>query len=339
MDFKTWFLREIGEGDLQKRKGSELFQDPAMEIAMYMLYRMAYDPVSARDYEDDVKSHGSEEQAKSAGVKKGVAWSHSEWTYPSSGGTRSPEWTFYGIFPNEADLSVIRQVSGDVPANLQTVADQLLAQGEPKMSYAGGLSYRTLSDSVKLTGSWGGNGTGATLAKMRAMTFVVHEAQVQGKEIFTGMDKHLKAMVDAMIPKLDKFHKKGIVPSPQLDLHTPPAEVVPLLYQIITNHPAASGGGSWKGYDADTGAMKYQLSGSGLRDKYAFGNSVMWKKQIQKMLQQSGIKASMLGMAGAFGGGANPMVVGMVNQAIQKQMPSAKPLGPTGVSWLLQMAQ
>ncbi len=59
LDFKRWFddqmLHEIGEGEIQTARGADLFKNPAMEVAMYICYRQAYDPINKRDREEEVK--------------------------------------------------------------------------------------------------------------------------------------------------------------------------------------------------------------------------------------------------------------------------------------------
>jgi hypothetical protein len=355
LDFKQWFvLSEIGDDPIDTKRGSELFQDPAMECAMYILYRQAYDPVSARDREEDITHHmtttGASRQDAEAQFPEKPAWSHREWTRPSGGGTRAPAWLFTGVFPNEQDLEVIRQaMQGGAAATpaaapmesvmggkaiIQQVADQLLPT--LKMSYAGGLAWRDdKADSIKLTGLWGNN----KIAKIRAGATVVHNANQSGKEIFTGADAALKEVIEKAETMMPSFHSKGKVPAPTLGLQQPPKEVIPLLYELLIQHPAAKGSGEWQGYNPETGGMYFQLSGSGKREKFIFGNRPMWKNAISKALQKAGVssgKAMQAKQALQSGRFMATMAVTMINQALRKAIPGNWPdVSANGLLWLL----
>jgi hypothetical protein len=306
-------MNEVGDGAMQTKQGSDLFADPAMEIAMYMLYRQAYDPVSERD--------------------SGKAWSMEQWKTPSAGGTRAPAWMFTGIFPNESDLQIIRQQEGDP----QEVADKLIASGQPSFSNCGGLSWRERPGMVKLTGMWGAN----AFAKMRAGADVVHHANTNGLEIFTGADSALKDIIQKAERIMPKFHKMGKVPAPTMGLETPPKEVIPLLYDIITKNPSARGSGEWTGYDANTGALKFNLSGSGERDKFIYGNRLMWQNGISKALSKLGIDHGKLEMAKkalTAGGFMGSMAANQINKALRSYYPNVAAIPPSGLIWLLDRA-
>ena len=353
LDFKQWFvLSEIGEANIETKRGQELFADPAMEAAMYVCYRQAYDPVNKRDREEEIQHHTkqgfSPDEAESRATTSATAWSHGEWTYPSSGGTRAPEWIFTGVFPNEQDLNAIRQMmqnghpmeawgnKNKSNGQIQKIGDQIMQSGQPNMSYAGGLSWRDDNPgSIKIVGTWGNNG----IAKMRGAAQVVTQANEKGLEIFTGADAQLKAMIDNAEKKMPAFHKKGIVPAPTLGLQSPPKEVIPLLYNILTNHPGARGSGQWTGHNPETGGMKYQLSGSGEREKFIFGNKPMWKSQIGKAFQgvnpQQLIQAKQALQAGGMMG---TMAANMINQKLKQKFPDAGDVPAAGLLWLLNQA-
>lgn len=313
MEFKNWFdLTELTTGELETVRGAQVFQNPALQVAMYMLYRQAYDSIS----------------------EGGSAWSHSEWTRPSTGGTRAPAWIFTGIFPNEAELSVIQQaLEGN--HDIQQVADQLLASGSPALFQCGGVSYRDDKPGmIKLTGMWGKSSP----AKMRAAAEIIHQANVTQKEIFTGADQALKNLIDKAEEKMPKFHQKGMVPAPSLGLSTPPKEVVPLLYDILVQNPAASSGGHWTGYNPETGGLKINLTGSGEREKFIYGNRQMWKNSVSKALAKSGVGPNQVAQAKQIlsGGGmmAN-MAANQINKALQKSFPGAANVPASGLLWLL----
>jgi hypothetical protein len=312
--FREWLINEIGEGVMQTKHGSELFADPAMEIAMYMLYRQAYDSVSERDF--------------------GKAWSIDQWKTPSAGGTRAPAWEFTGIFPNESDLQLIRNEMGD---DAQETADKLISAGRPTLSNCGGLSWRERPGMIKLTGMWGSN----SFAKMRAGAEVVHHANTNGMEIFTGADAALKDIIEKAERVMPKFYKMGKVPSPTMGLETPPKEVIPLLYDIIAKNPSARGSGEWTGYNPNTGAMKFNLSGSGERDKFIYGNKLMWQKGISKALSSLGIGSGQIEMAkkalGA-GGFMASMASHQINKALKNYYPNVPEIPPSGLLWLLDRA-
>jgi hypothetical protein len=349
MDFKQWMiLSEVSDSTIATYRGAELFKDPAMEVAMYMLYRQAYDPISSADREEEINHHMTNhgigrEEAEGMAKSSGKAWSHGEWTKPSSGGTRSPEWVFSGIFPNESDLEIIRQstqgIQGYNKSAIQQIADQLLAAGQPALKECGGLSYRDDSPEViKLTGTWGAN----TTAKMRSAAAVIHKANTDGRQIFTGADSKLKELIDrANDPNgpMGKFHKKGMVPSPTLGLSTPPKEVIPLLYDVIVSSPSANSGGQWTGYNADTGALKINLAGSGQREKFIYGNKPMWQKSITQALNKSGFSApAKLQQAKSAldaGGFMAQMASQQINKVLKQSFPNAPDVPATGLSWLL----
>ena len=335
MNFRKWMLSELSEVILT-HKGSELFNNPAMEVAMYMLYRHAYDPISTADREEEINHHVSKgvdrSDAESLAKSSGKAWSHREWTKPSGGGTRSPEWVFAGIFPSENDLQIIQQ---SLNGPTQQVADQLLASGQPSLSQCGGLSYRDDQPGViKLTGMGGQN----TTAKMRAAAEVIHKANTSGQEIFTGADSALKDLIDRAEGKMEKFHKRGIVPAPSLGLSTPPKEVMPLLYNVIVNNPAARSGGEWTGYNQNTGALKINLAGSGEREKFIYGNKQMWKNSITKALSKSGMtpeKAQEVKSYLSGGGFMAQMATSQINKTLKSSFPNAPDVPTTGLIWLL----
>lgn len=354
LEFKQWFvLNEIGDAAIETKRGSELFADPAMEAAMYVLYRHAYDPINKRDREEEIQHHTSQgsspEEAESMATTSPVGWSHGEWTKPSSGGTRSPKWIFTGVFPNQQDLETIRQMmqgGGGAPmegANsqaVQRVADQIIQQGQPNFKYAGGLSWRDdKPGSVKIVGMWGNSG----MAKIQAASEVVHNANQKGLEIFTGADAALKQIIDSAEQKMPKFHAAGKTAAPTLGLTTPPKEVIPLLYDMLTQHPAAQGSGKWTGYNPETGGMKFQLSGSGEREKFVYGNKPMWKNGIGKALAKAGVspsKAAQAKMALQGGGVMGNMAASMINQKLQQNFPGSGAIPASGLLWLLnQMEQ
>lgn len=354
LDFKQFFtLCEIGEGNIETKRGAELFGDPAMEAAMYIAYRQAYDPINKKDRDEEIAHHTgqglSPEEAERKATTSATAWSHGEWTYPSSGGTRAPEWIFTGVFPNEQDLNTIRQMMGggqpmeafgnrkNHSMQIQKIGDQIMQSGQLPMSYVGGLAWRDDNPgSIKIVGTWGNNG----IAKMRGAAQVVSQANEKGLEIFTGADAQLKQMIDKAEKTMPSFHKKGLVPSPTLGLQSPPKEVIPLLYDILTNHPGARGSGSWTGYNPETGGMKYQLSGSGEREKFIFGNKPMWKSQIGKALQ--GVQPQQLAQAKQAlqaGGMMGNMAANMINQRLQQRFPNAGAVPASGLLWLLSQVE
>lgn len=348
LDFKQWFtICEIGEGNIETKRGADLFGDPAMETAMYITYRQAYDPVNKRDREEEIQHHTTQglspEEADRKATTSATAWSHGEWTRPASGGTRAPEWLFTGIFPNEQDLTAIREMMQSSPmeawnnkagnGQIQKIGDQIMQSGQLPMSYAGGLSWRDNNPgSIKIVGTWGNNG----IAKMRGAAQVVTQANESGLEIFTGADAQLKQMIDNAEKKMPIFHKKGLVPAPTLGLQSPPKEVIPLLYDILTKHPGARGSGQWTGHNPETGGMKFQLSGSGEREKFIFGNKPMWKSQIGKALQ--GVNPQQLMQAKQAletGGMMGNMAANMINQKLKEKFPNAGNIPASGLLWLL----
>jgi hypothetical protein len=314
MRFREFILNEIGEQGIETRRGYDLLDDPAMEIAMYVLYRHAYDAVSARDF--------------------GQAWSFRSWKKPSTGGTRAPAWVFTGVFPTESDLEIIRQQI-DSTEDVQTLAEKILSSGVPNLSRYGGISWRDDKHGViKLTGMWGTN----NIAKLRAGAEIVHKANIENKEIFTGADSALKDLLNRAEKSMPRFHKMGMVPSPKLGLTTPPKEIVPLLYDIITSNPAASGGGSWTGINPETGALKYNLSGTGEREKFIYGNPTMWRNGISKALSKIGIQPEQIEMgkkALRAGGIMASMAASHMNKALRNYFPNVSEISPLGLLWLL----
>jgi len=345
LDFKQWLvLTEIGESNIETKRGSELFADPAMEVAMYVLYRHSYDPINKRDREEEIKHHVSQgsspDEAEGLAKTSAVGWSHGEWTKPSSGGTRSPKWIFTGTFPNEQDLNAIRAMMGQSQGfggnpQIQQIADQIIQTGQPSMQYAGGLSWRDdKPGSIKIVGTWGNN----SIAKMRAAAQVINNANTKGLEVFTGADAQLRQMIDDAEKKMPKFHQKGIVPAPTLGLQTPPKEVIPLLYDMLTQHPAARGSGDWDGFNPETGGMYMNLSGTGRREKFVYGNKPMWKNGIGKALQKAGVTADKAGqarMALQSGGPMAGMAAQMINQKLKKIFPNSNDIPASGLIWLL----
>lgn len=318
--FQEWLvLKEIGETQIEKRLGKDVFSNPAMEAAMYMAYRAAYDPITQKDSNDP----------------NATAWSHGEWTKPASGGTRAPAWTFYGSFPTEQELAVISQELKN-KGNVETTVNSLLKTNPGLLNNVGGITYRIRGDGLKITGSYGV----AKIPKMTALAHLTHEANEQGLQIFLGVDKELKDMLDASSKLMPKLHQKGIVPTPQLAIAQPPKEVMPLLYNMVSQSDLAKGSGDWKGYNPETGAFQFQLSGSGLRDKYIYANKHLWQKQINSVLGPGVMANPMLKpMIATYANSAEPvppMVVNMVNKTIKSKMPDAPPLGQEGVKWLLQ---
>lgn len=317
MEFRNWInLVELTTGELETVRGAQVFQNPALEVAMYMLYRQAYDSIS----------------------EGGSAWSHSEWTRPSTGGTRAPAWIFTGIFPNEAELSVIQQALGE-SNDVQQVADQLLEAGNPALFQCGGVSYRDDKPGmIKLTGMWGKSSP----AKMRAAAQIIHQANVSQKEIFTGADAALKNLIDKAEEKMPKFHQKGIVPAPSLGLSTPPKEVIPLLYDILVKNPAASSGGHWQGYNPETGGLKINLTGTGEREKFIYGNKQLWKNSVSKALAKGGVGPDKVTQAKQFlsaGGMMGNMAANQINKVLQKSFPGSAFVPASGLLWLLSAAE
>lgn len=329
MTFKEWLqsenflFREIGEMPIQKITGSEIFKNPALETAMYMAYRLAYDPIAQKDNDDP----------------SAQAWDHGEWTHPSSGGTRAPAWTFYGSFPTQNDLDTIKDALDQHNGNVEQTANYLLSSKTVPLNYMGGISYKVKNKSIKVTGSYGPSTMQARTAKMLAMAHLSHDAEDQGNEMLLGVDKELRDMLDAGQKLMPKFHQKGLVRKPALGIDSPPPEVMPLLYKIISTHPAAGGSGEWKGLNPETGAMQFQLSGTGLRDKYIYGNKHLWQNNIKKVLDNSTALESPLAkmaLQSVSATGVVPgMLVNMVNKAIQGKMPDAPPLSANGVKWLV----
>lgn len=323
LDFKSWIIEEMGENiSVEKREGSEITSDPAMQTAMYVAYRLAYDPVAIRDGGDK-------------------AWSHGEWTYPSGGGTRAPKWTFYGVFPNESDLNVIRQKLEQYNDDIQKTADDILETKEPNMGYVGGVTYRLRDDSVKLTGTFGAEDMRARMSKMFAFAHLVEDARKNNWEVFLGIDSHLRDMIEDAKKLMPKFFKRGLVPSKDLDLTPPPKDVAGLIYNIVSRNPNWKGSGEWKGFNKETGGMNFQLSGTGAVEKFVYGNAHMWKKHLQSALAKSGVTnngAVQMAMKTFAMTGMNPpgFVVKMVNDALKKQVPDAPEITPEGVKWLLQ---
>jgi len=319
--FQDWLvLKEIGETQIQKMTGKQIFSNPAMEAAMYMAYRSAYDPIAQKDNKDP----------------NATSWSHGEWTRPASGGTRAPAWTFYGTFPTEQELNVVNQELQNNGGNVEATINSLLKSNPTLLSNVGGITYRIKDDGVKITGSYGQ----AKMPKMTAMAHLTHEADQQGLQIFLGVDKELKDMLDSSQKLMPKLHQKGAVPSPQMNIAQPPKEVMPMLYDLISKSNLAQGSGQWQGYNPETGAFKFNLSGSGLRDKYIYANKHLWQKQLQNALGQ-GVMANpmmkpMIAQYAHTSGDLPPMVVNMVNKTLQSKMPNAPPLGQEGVKWLLQ---
>lgn len=319
--FQEWLvLKEIGETKIEKRDGKEIFSNPVMETAMYMAYRAAYDPIAQKDNKDP----------------DAMAWGHGEWTRPAGGGTRAPAWTFYGSFPTDQELNIIGQELQKNGGKVEATVNSLLKNNPGLLSNVGGVTYRVKGDGLKITGSYGV----AKMPKMTAMAHLTHEADQQGLQIFLGVDKELKDMLDASQKLLPKLHQKGIVPTPQLAIAQPPKEVMPLLYNLVSKSDLARGSGDWQGYNPETGAFQFQLSGSGLRDKYIYANKHLWQKQLNSVLGQGVMSNPMLKpmiatYAGA-GGDLPPMVVNMVNKTIQSKMPNTPPLGQEGVKWLIQ---
>ena len=182
MRFNEWMiLAEIGEEQIESKQGHDLFEDPAMEIAMYMLYRQAYDPISVADREEEINHHMTKHGVDRASAEKmstspSTAWSYRDWNYS---GNRAPSWKFCGTFPSESDLEIIRNHIksydnyGKYGNKMQEIADELLELDSPSLSKCGGLSYRYgRHGMVKLTGMWGKN----SIAKMRGAAEVIHLA-------------------------------------------------------------------------------------------------------------------------------------------------------------------
>lgn len=323
LDFKSWIIEEMGENiSIEKKEGMEIISNPPLEVAMYVAYRQAYDPVSQRD--------GGE-----------TAWSHGEWTRPSSGGTRAPKWTFYGVFPNQTDLELIKQKLKENNNDIETTANMILKTKEPNLGYVGGVTYRLRNDSIKLTGTFGPEDMKARMSKMMAFAHLVEDSKKNGWEVFLGIDSHLRDMIEDAKKIMPRLFKRELVPSENLDLIPPPKDVAGLIYNMVSTNPNWAGSGSWKGYNKETGGMNFDLSGTGSVEKFIYGNAHMWKKNLEAMLNKSGILDSMpvkMAIKTFSSTGMNPpsFVVKMVNDAIQKEMPDAQPIGAEGVKWLLQ---
>jgi len=341
MEFKEWLtICEVGETDIETKRGSDLFQDKAMEIAMYISYRHAYDSVakSHRDAEisRNVDTGMDQEQSEKSSKLPKTAWSYRDWTFPSSGGTRSPKWIFAGQFPEESELQIIRDRMESDNTNVDEIAEELLTS-RTFMKTCGGISYRDDKPGmIKLTGMWGKN----NIAKMRAAVEVLHLANTKGLEIFTGADSALRAMIDKSERQLSKFHKRGLVPTNTLGIETPPKEVIPLLYSFLIKNPAASSGGEWMGYNADTGALKINLAGTGKAEKFIYGNKHMWKNSINKALEKSGVDVKMLKWAKTAlkMPGIGNVAAKKINGMLKKALPTAPDVPRSGLLWLVNQA-
>lgn len=311
----------MGENiSIEKKEGSEITSDRSMEVAMYVAYRQAYDPVSQRD-----------------GGKN--AWSHEEWTQPNSGGTRAAKWTFYGVFPNQTDLAIIKEKLAENNNNIQATADMILNTKEPNLRYVGGVTYRLRDDSIKLTGTFGTEDMKAKMSKMIAFAHLVEDAKKNKWEVFLGIDSHLRDMIEDAKKIMPRLFKRDLVPSKDLDLIPPPKDVGALIYNMISKNPNWKGSGSWNGYNKETGGMNFELSGTGSVEKFIYGNAHMWKKNLQTILNKSGILDSLpvkMAIKTLAMTGVPSFVVKMFNDALQKEMPDAPPIGPEGVKWLLQ---
>jgi hypothetical protein len=334
-EFRNFILQEMGEESIVTKRGSELFKDKAMEVAMYILYRQAYDPVAARDREEEITkmmgSGRSREEAENVARSPVQAWSIGEWKHPSGGGTRAPKWIFTGIIPKEEDLVIVRDHIQKF--GVEDAVNELL-KNKFFLSYCGGVSWRDDKEGqIKITGMWGIN----NFAKMRAGSEVVHTGNSKNLSILTGADEELKRTFEKSAKLMPKMYEKGMVSSPTFDLTTPPPEVVPLIYNMISQSPLAATGGTWKGFNPITGAFKVNLAGSGEREKYIFGNKALWANGFKKIIGKAGISPTLISMASValkLGGLPAKMTAKKINKAIKEKIPTAPDISVPGLVWI-----
>lgn len=334
MDFKEWFLSEeiriwfenIEAAGLQQEVGDNIFKNPLMKAAMYLAYRASYDDVAKKDYEEAL------EKGQNAQFKP--AWSMTDWMESPLGGIRAPEWTFLGKFPTQQDLQLIKQKLPEFNGNIQELADSKTVE----LPEVGGIAYRDQGSGFKATGLWGWN----KRAKMMAVAHMVHQANEKNAQIFTGADKNLMDLIEKGKNLLPKMHAKepDKYPSPHLDLTSPPPELTPFLYKVITQHPLAYGGGKWTGYNPD-GSLNMNLGGTGMVTKFPLGNKPMWKNHIGNALKQMGIGQNEVEKLKMAMNGPSFMAMGamqMVNQKIKEKFPDSPPLSQKAIKWLLDHA-
>ena len=330
------YLVEAAGEALEKKRGESFLNDPIMKAAMYLAYRASYDDVAKKDHQEAIQHSmmqgKSQEEAESENTFQ-PPWEVKDWI-GTDGVSRAPNWIFYGRFPNDQDLQIVGEQLKQFNGNINDLANNT----NIKLPNVGGISYRDTRDgSVKMTGLWGWN----SRAKMLAVANMTHEANQNNKPILTGADSQLMDMIKRSEPLISKLHEKdpAKVPSPTLGLSTPPKEVIPFLYDIIANSPAASGGGKWSGYN-DDGSLNFDLSGVGMRKKFILANKAMWSNQINQLLKKAGMNSNMLGYLkdSLRDPSSANMTTQMVNSKIQKMMPGVKPLTPETLKWIVDQA-
>jgi hypothetical protein len=328
------YLVETANEGLEKKVGSDFLSDPLMKTAMYLAYRASYDDVAKKDHEEGIQNsiaQGYSREEAEQQNKFQPPWSLENWI----GGyqKRAPAWTFYGRFPSDQDLQIIGEKLKEHNNDIEAVAKDNI-----QLPNVGGITYKEKDqDSIKLTGLFGWN----SRAKMLAIANLTHEANLNNKSILTGADAQLMGMIKRSEPLISKMHQKdpSKIPSPTLGLSTPPPEVIPFLYSIISSSPIATGGGSWDGYN-DDGSMNFNLSGIGMRKKFILGNKPLWNKQIGSFIQKAGIDPNMLVQLKHTLADPNSAQIAtqMVNKKIQQMMPGSKPLTPSALQWIVNQA-
>ena len=321
MNFKFWILNEISLSDIsvEKLDGSKLHADPALELAMYIAYRMTYDEIT-----------------------NGNSWSHQEWTYPASGGTRAPHWIFYGTFPTQKDKDKLTEILEKNNYNIQKAADYLLKNPIINLKYVSGICYRIRNGkSIKMTGTYGSNFPSAKIAKMIAFSKLIEEAEDNNLEIFIGVDENIRNLIGSIKTMMPKLKEKGLVTKPELDLHEPPKDVAELIYNIVSNNPDYLGSGTWGGFNKETGGLKFDLSGTGFVEKFVFGNSALWKSQLIKALNNpellnNSIARTFLDTFKKTKIKPPQMIVNLINKAIKKYIPNASDISADGIKWVLE---
>jgi len=351
-------LLEVAE-PTSSMNGRDLFKDPAMEVAMYLGYRHAYDPVAKKDAEHNMKrqlkkdhpdwtTEQIEMQIAQANIQA-KPWSHGQWTGKEAGLERATKWQFVGVFPKPEDLNIIREKLQQNHGDIEATTEQCLIENEPKLDYVGGITYNPKFDydgkikSVKMTGSFGNS----KIAKGIALTNFIHEMDQQGVGVLTPADQELKEM----LVKLDaggllkKMHSQGVVTRPSTGLMKPPADLMPLIYKFLKDDSDMRGGGEIVGLDTEpespektepSNRLLMTLPGVGTVSKHIMANEPFWRKKISAAVNKMiGENQTLLKLA------KNPLtpkflVTTGVNNAIKNYVPDMKPLSYDSIKWLLQ---